>query len=90
MNELSVSKIDSVIKKNSVYRKHTGQYYYIMQFGFNGDTGERVVICGNLENASDIRADSYAEFLGNFKEVSVVPDAMLASLQKFQKAYGSY
>ena len=90
MSRLSSSEMERVIKKNSVYQKHTGQYYYIMQFGFNGDTGERVVICGNLENTNDIIADSYGEFLGNFKEVSVVPDAMLASLQKFQKAYGSY
>lgn len=75
------------VKKHTVYREITGMYCYVMQFGFDTETDERVVIYGNLADSSDIRADSCAEFKEKVCEVQHVPESMLSSLREFQKSY---
>lgn len=89
------------IKKNAVYRDCVGKYFYTICFGYDSNTGERVVVYGSLEHENEIHVKPYWFFASSidesdaynvyieqtyrFEEVSIVPNRITMMLEKYCK-----
>ena len=89
------------IKKNAIYRDCVGEYFYTICFGYDSDTGEKVVVYGSLEHEDEIHVkpywffasaideqdvhDVYIEQTYCFEEVSIVPNHIMIMLERLSQ-----
>lgn len=73
------------IKKNAVYRDCVGEYFYTICFGYDLNTGEKVVVYGSLEHENEIHVKPYWFFASSIHEVSIVPNHIAMMLRKYCK-----